>query len=80
VELGLLIAQNQQIGEALFKSDSVFYEKKTLVQALEFRLLNVLFPNDNFNDVVVMNNTEHKDELDKGNLWYYVKTGMIKWW
>jgi hypothetical protein len=66
-ELGLLIAQSQLIGDALSKSESVFYEKKTLVQASKFHLLlDVLFSDDYFDDVIIMNHTKHKDELDKG--------------
>jgi hypothetical protein len=44
----------------------VFQDKKTLLQASKFRLLNVLFSDDFFDDVIVMNHTKHKDELDKG--------------
>jgi hypothetical protein len=44
----------------------VFYEKKTLVQALQFHLLNILFSDEYFDDAIVMNHTKHKDELDKG--------------
>jgi hypothetical protein len=66
VDLGLLIAQNQLIGNALSKSQSVFQDKKTLLQASKFRLLNVLFLDDFFDEVIIMNRTKHKDELDKG--------------
>jgi hypothetical protein len=66
VKLGLLIAQNQLIGNALAKSESMFYEKKTLHQASKVCLLNVLLSNDYLNDVIIMNHTKHKDELDKG--------------
>jgi hypothetical protein len=37
-----------------------------LVQASKFRLLNVLFSNDYFDDAILMNHIKHKDELDKG--------------
>jgi hypothetical protein len=43
VGLSLLIAKNQLIGDALSKSELAFNEKKTLVQASKFWLLNVFF-------------------------------------
>jgi hypothetical protein len=68
VELGLLIVQNQcqLIGDTLSKSESAFYEKKSLVQASKFHVLHVFFSDDYFDDVIVMNHTKHKDELDEG--------------
>jgi hypothetical protein len=45
--------------------ESAFYEKKILVQASKFNLLNVLFSDDYFDDAIIMNHTKHKDELDK---------------
>jgi hypothetical protein len=68
VDIGLLIAQNQPvIGDTLSKSESVFNEKKMLVQASTFWLLNVLFSDEYFEDGVAMNHaTKHKDKLDRG--------------
>jgi hypothetical protein len=65
MDIGQLIAQHQLVGYALSKAEDAFNDKKTLLQASKFRLLNVLFSEDYISEVVIMNHTKHKDELDK---------------
>jgi hypothetical protein len=43
VDLGMLIAQNQLIGDTLSKSEPAFNEKKMPVQTSKFWLINALF-------------------------------------
>ena len=61
-----LIAQTQIANAAHAKLDVKFQNRKETQESSQMRLLNVMFSDDFFPEVVTMNNAKTKAELDKG--------------
>jgi hypothetical protein len=68
-ELCLLIAQNQLVMVVYEAQDVKVKATKEELQVSKFCVLNVLFSEDFFDDVVKMNDKNHKDELDAEKAW-----------
>jgi hypothetical protein len=65
-DLCILIAQNKLLTEVYEAQAFKVTAKKEELQASKFRLLNVLFSADFYDDVVKMNDKKQKNELDAG--------------
>jgi hypothetical protein len=65
-QLCLIIGQSQQLMGVYAAQDAKLKATKQENQASKFRLLNVVFSDDFFEDFVKMNDKKQKDELDAG--------------
>jgi hypothetical protein len=65
-QLCLIIGQSQQLMGVYAAQDVKLKATKQENQASKIRLLNVVFSDDFFEDVVKMNDKKQKDELDAG--------------
>jgi hypothetical protein len=65
-QLCLIIGQSQQLMGVYAAQDAKLKATKQENQASKIRLLNVVFSDDFFEDVVKMNDKKQKDELDAG--------------